>query len=295
MFAIFRSAHPVQLKFIFCPYGELVNNAAPQELHHILRKEELITADLDIIFDGSHRGDILRGKENLVLLRNCAQDIAETTYTERDSSINQLAKNLRSLIGQKAAEMNLLASLLTRDSQELNTYYGTTIFEEQQGFDVLSETDIREAAELVRRSRLIYIAYIDAVAYDKNLKLGNKKLSQIFSPENNANLSKEDKVLIYTLQYVRNRKSEAKSVKQFLKKTATFRAFMVELNVVLEKLYTLGVLTLVVRMDRSKRDANGDVIARRKRYFATSYDKNNLEQKIFFEKFQSVYPGQTFV
>ena len=70
---------------------------------------------------------------------------------------------------------------------------------------------------------------------------------------------------------------------------------MVELNVVLEKLYTLGVLTLVVRMDRSKRDANGDVIARRKRYFATSYDNNNLKQKLFFEKIQSVYPGQTFV
>ena len=70
---------------------------------------------------------------------------------------------------------------------------------------------------------------------------------------------------------------------------------MVELNEVLEKLYTLGVLTLVVRIDRSKRDVYGNVILRRKRYFLTSYDNNNLEQKRFFEKFQTVYPGQTIV
>ena len=229
-----------------------------------------------------------------MLLRNCAQDVAETTYTERDTSINQLAKNLRSIIGQKAAEMNLLASLLTRNSEELRTYYGS-IFEQRQGFDVLTETDIKEAAQLVRRSRLMYVAHLDAVAYDNNLKLGNKKLSKIFTPDINPEISKEEKVLIYTLQYVRNRKSEAKSVKQFLKKNATFRAFLVELNAILDKLYTLGVLKLEVRMDSSKRDVNGDVIVRRKRYFSTNYDNNNPEHVTFLEKFQSVYPGQTFV
>ena len=108
-------------------------------------------------------------------------------------------------------------------------------------------------------------------------------------------MSKEDKILIYTLQYVKNRKSEAKSVKQFLKKSATFRAFIVDLNAVLQKLYTLGVLKIVTREDRSKGDVNGDVIVRRKRYFLTSYDNHNADRKTFLDKYQCVYPGQIFV
>mgnify|MGYP001792053323 CR=1 FL=1 len=70
---------------------------------------------------------------------------------------------------------------------------------------------------------------------------------------------------------------------------------MVDLNVVLEKLYTLGIFKIETRENRSKRNANGEVIVRTKRFFVTSYDDNNPEQKTFLNNFQFVYPGQTIV
>ena len=290
MFQIFRSAYPLQLKYIFKARNIQLNNAAARNLPNVLQKDETGQADMDHIFDESNRADKVQANEKLVLLRNYAQDIAETTYTESDSSVSQLAKNLRSIIGQKAAEMNLLASLLSRTSQQLRTYYGT-IFGNQQGFEVLTTTDISEAAEAVRRSRLIFVTHLDSVSYEYNFVRGNKRLSKIFSPASTSHLSKEIKAQIFTLQYVKNRKSEAKSVKQFLKKNCTFRAFATDLNGILDQLYTLGVLKIEIRENHSKRNANGEVIVRRKRYFATSYDENNVDHRTFLESFQCVYPG----
>ena len=292
LFDIFRSAYPSKLKYVFKPENHL-NNVAQRIIPNVLQKDELERADLDHIFDGSNRAEIVHSNEKLILLRNYAQDIAEATYTDSDSSICQLAKNLRSIIGQKAAEMNLLASLLTRTSQELRTYYGR-IFDNKGGFEVLSVADITEAAEAVRRSRLIYVAHLDAVDYENSFDRGDKRLRKIFSPATTAHLTKELKAQIFTLQYVRNRKSEAKSVKQFLKKNSTFKAFATDLSGILDQLYTLGVLKIEVRENRSKRNANGEVIVRRKRYFATSYNENNPEHRTFLVNFQCVYPGQIF-
>ena len=135
---------------------------------------------MDVVFDGSGRANVLVGKENLVMLRNHAQEIAENTFSEGDSSIDQLSKNLRSLIGQKAAEMNLLANLITRNPQELRDYYHT-IFQQQGGLQMLSRVDITEAVECVRRSRNIYVAYLEAAEYEHNFARGNKEISKIFS------------------------------------------------------------------------------------------------------------------
>ena len=80
MFEIFRSAHPNHLKYLFKASNFQLNNEPLRELPDILRKDELGQADLDYIFDGSNRADMVQGNENFVLLRNYAQDIAETTY-----------------------------------------------------------------------------------------------------------------------------------------------------------------------------------------------------------------------
>ena len=103
------------------------------------------------------------------------------------------------------------------------------------------------------------------------------------------------KALIFTLHYVKDRKSESKSVKQFLKKNATFKSFGEDANEVLNKLIEIGVLKIVVREDRKKRNANGQVIVRRKRYFQTFYDNTKIPHKTFLKDFQRVYPGQTII
>ena len=263
-------------------------------MQQILQNNELTNTHMDAVFDGSGRANVLVGNANLIILRNHAQEIAENTFSEGDSSINQLAKNLRSLIGQKAAEMNLLANLITCNSQELREYYHN-IFHQHAGLQELSRVDITEAVESVSRSRKIYVAYLEAAEYENNFARGNKHMSKIFAPPACGNLSPIRKVLIFTLHYVKNRKSESKSVKQFLKKNITFKAFAEDLDEVLNKLIQLGVLSIVIREDRTKRNANGEVIVRRKRYFQTLYDNENIEHKNFLLDFQRVYPGQSII
>ena len=51
----------------------------------------------------------------------------------------------------------------------------------------------------------------------------------------------------------------------------------------------------MIREDRTKRNANGEVIVRRKRYFQTLYDNENIEHKNFLQDFQRVYPGQSII
>ena len=294
MFTIFREAHPSSLKFVFHNPNQLLHNVVEEDMQQILQNNELTNTHMDAVFDGSGRANVLVGNAKLIILRNYAQEIAENTFSEGDSSINQLAKNLRSLIGQKAAEMNLLANLITRNSQELREYYHN-IFHQHAGLQELSRVDITEAVESVSRSRKIYVAYLEAAEYENNFATGNKHMSKIFAPPACGNLSPIRKVLIFTLHYVKNRKSESKSVKQFLKKNITFKAFAEDLDEVLNKLIQLGVLSIVIREDRTKRNANGEVIVRRKRYFQTLYDNENIEHKNFLRDFQRVYPGQSII
>ena len=294
LFTIFREAHPNSLKFVFHDPNQHLDNVVQEGMQQILQSDELTDAQMNAVFDGSGRANVLVGKANLIMLRNHAQEIAENTFSEGDSSINQLAINLRSLIGQKAAEMNLLANLITRNSQELREYYHT-IFHQQGGLQQLSRVDITEAVETIRRSRKIYVAYLEAAEYENNFARGNKHMAKIFAPSACGNFSSNRKALIFTLHYVKNRKSQSKSVKQFLKKNLTFKAFTEDLDQVLNKLIEIGVLIIETREDRSKRNVNGQVIVRRKRYFKTVYDNANIEHKKFLQDFQRVYPGQCII
>ena len=237
MFKNFRDAHPSSLKFVFHNPNQVLHNVVEEDMQQVLQNNELTDTNMDAVFDGSGRANVLVGNANLIILRNHAQEIAENTFSEGDSSINQLAKNLRSLIGQKAAEMNLLANLITRNSQELREYYHN-IFHQHAGLQVLSRVGITEAVESVSRSRKIYVAYLEAAEYENNFATGNKHMSKIFAPPACGNLSSIRKVLIFTLHYVKNRKSESISVKQFLKKNITFKAFAQDLDEVLNKLTT---------------------------------------------------------
>ena len=202
MFTIFREAHPSSLKFVFHNPNQLLHNVVEEDMQQILQNNELTNTHMDAVFDGSGRANVLVGNAKLIILRNYAQEIAENTFSEGDSSINQLAKNLRSLIGQKAAEMNLLANLITRNSQELREYYHN-IFHQHAGLQELSRVDITEAVESVSRSRKIYVAYLEAAEYENNFATGNKHMSKIFAPPACGNLSPIRKVLIFTLHYVK--------------------------------------------------------------------------------------------
>ena len=60
------------------------------------------------------------------LLHELATEIAEETFSESDTSTQQLERNLVSLIGQKSVEMNMLANLVSMKCDELKTHYETT-------------------------------------------------------------------------------------------------------------------------------------------------------------------------
>ena len=89
------------------------------------------------------------------------------TIIEADSSIEQLDNNLRSLLGQKAAEFNLLASLVTRYIEQLRAHYAT-VFDQKQGKEELEVCNIKEAFHAVRPSRHIFQAFLEAAEFEEN-------------------------------------------------------------------------------------------------------------------------------
>ena len=85
-----------------------------------------------------------------------------------------MERNLKSLIGQKSVEMHMLGKLCSMNSVELHDYF-TNIFNHHGGNVLISKLDLTEAAELVRRSRKIFIAFQEMREFEANfIKLGSK-------------------------------------------------------------------------------------------------------------------------
>ena len=293
MFRTFRGASPNILKFVF--------NREAAEQRRVAEEEEKVQFVMPVMsddqvrttFDGRGRGDNHNYGTKLKLLLQFARDIADDTISDADTSVDQLAKNLRSIIGQKAAEMNLLYSLVTRDSQEIKTYY-EDIFEHHMGYEELCTRDIEEAGELVRRSRQIFLAFMAANQFEETFTKYRSKIPKPFFMRSNMLLPKKTQAMIFSIRYIKGRKSEAKSVKQSLKKNCTFKAFAFEVNDIISALIALGVLKIEQRQVRMKRLVNGEPVVRNAGFYVTTFDDKNNAQRVFLEQFQGVYSGELF-
>ena len=223
----------------------------------------------------------------LKLLKAFAKDIAETTILDTDTSLIQLTKNLVSLIGQKASEMNLLFSLVTLDSLQLKEYYDD-IFMNHNGVVALSDVDIEEAAEAVKRSRGILTAFKETREFEVNFQKGKSKIPPSYFHSRSGSFTPETKAMIFAIRYIKDRESQAKNIKQSLKKNCSFRAFATDLNIVEAKLINLGLL---IRERREKR-LNNNAGVRVYTYYKCVYNPLLDAHKEFLSKFQIIYPGE---
>ena len=100
--------------------------------------------------------------------------------------------------------------------------------------------------------------------------------------------------MIFSLHYILQSKSEAKSTKQSVKKNSSFKTFGQNVHVIISKLLELGVLDTEIKQVRSKRNRNGAEIVRNVRYFKTVLNKDLETHKTFLLKYQGIYPGEVF-
>jgi len=292
MFRIFREHHPQILKFVF----SLENAPDVNEGDDLVADnddviDDVHDGDLDIMFDGLGNGDGNEILPKLMVLRKFAKEIAQQTHTEADSSTEQLEKNLRSLIGQKAVEFNLLGSLVSRSALQIREYY-TNVFTEHHGRIELDECDITEASHTVRRSRRIFQAFLEAEEFEENFLRHKSKMPKAFFIKRNLSLPPLSLAMIFALHYIRGKKTEAKSIKQSLAKNSFFKAFAIKLPEVVAGLTALGVLNTERRMVRKKRDRDGVQVERHVPFFVTLYDADNAAHRLFLEQYQGIYPGE---
>ena len=113
---------------------------------------------------------------NLQYMSISARQIAEETYCSVDCSIHQLERNLKSLIWQKSTEMHMLGKLCSMTSVELRNYYSN----QHEGKVMITRRDLTEAAELVRRSRKIFIAFQEARKFKENVIKMRSKIPRSF-------------------------------------------------------------------------------------------------------------------
>ena len=228
------------------------------------------------------------------LLHELATEIAEETFSESDTSTQQLERNLVSLIGQKSVEMNMLANLVSMKCDELKTHYETTRIQIQR-------IDLLEAAELVRRSRKIILALLEAVEFEENFTRIKSIIPKAVYLKTTIAITRLKKAMIYTLHYIEGKQSAAANVKQSLRKNMSFRALAYDLDVVLLELTTLGVLTIEQRVKRRRvvnpirRHVNEiRIVERRQGFFKTRFNENNENHRNFLDLYQCIYPGALF-
>ena len=99
----------------------------------------------------------------------------------------------------------------------------------------------------------------------------------------NLALPKKTLVMIFALHYTVGKKTESKSIKQSLKKNASFKAFAFALPEVPTALTSIGILDTERRMVRRKRGRNGLEIERSARFFITHYNAENTFHNNFLE------------
>ena len=172
---ICRKHEPKRLKLSFGP-SIAMNDGQGNPLKVMLNeKSELQDQDLRSIFTGEGTASSINDPNLLTLMRNMARAIVEKTITDKDSSVAQETKNLVSILGQKAAEMNLINNIVERNLEEITEYY-ETVFNSDDVTIELQYADIREACHLVETSRLIYQTLIEADEFESNFCKKNSRI-----------------------------------------------------------------------------------------------------------------------
>ena len=116
---ICRSHHPKNLKFRFGQSQEWKEQDHP--LVRILQADGgLQDEDFPQIFTGLGIASSAKDPELLKLVKTLADKIAVETISSKDSNVKQEGRNLVSIIGQKAAEMHLVNSLVSNDIDQLS-------------------------------------------------------------------------------------------------------------------------------------------------------------------------------
>ena len=114
-------------------------------------------------------------------------------------------------------------------------------------------------------------------------------------------ISSLKKGMIFAVNYIDGKTAPAKSVKQSLKKNASFSAFAVDVNVVLTEITNLGILGEVRRVKRKRvviprgRGVNEvNIVERPVKYYTIRFDENDESHKNFLQLYQIIYPGSLF-
>ena len=296
-FSIFREQDPNILKYHFGEY--IPNDENPPGENQNGIPAPVSNDQLNEIFDGD---DVVEDNvsPNLKFLQDIALEMAHDTYTESDCSLDQLQTNLISLIGQKSVEMNMLSHFVSMTCGELQDYYNT-IFNDHDGRIQLERIDIVEASEIVRRSRKIVWALNEVNEFEKNFQKLNPKIPKSYFVKAGVMISSLKKGMIFAVNYIDGKTAPAKSVKQSLKKNASFSAFAVDVNVVLTEITNLGILGEVRRVKRKRvviprgRGVNEvNIVERPVKYYTIRFDENDESHKNFLQLYQIIYPGSLF-
>ena len=171
---ICRKHEPKRLKFSFGPSIGIDGQENPLKVM-LNEKSELQNQDLSSIFTGEGTASSMNDPNLLTLMRNMARARGEKTITDKDSSVAQETKNLVSILGQKAAEMNLINNIVERNLEEITEYY-ETVFNSDDVTIELQNADIREACHIVETSRLIYQTLIEADEFESNFCKKNSRI-----------------------------------------------------------------------------------------------------------------------
>ena len=162
-----------------------------------------------------------------------------------------------------------------------------TVFNHRNGNINLTEIDIREGAHLIRVSRKIYQVLVEANEFEKNFCLKNSRIPKTYFRGKGKSLSLKDKAEIYALHYITKSTALAKAVNQSLSRNNSFKAFGLPVQNVLRSLKTRKLVDVY---STGELYANG----RHKKKYKTSYNVDDPEHVLFFEKYQGIYPGQVF-
>jgi hypothetical protein len=170
-------------------------------------------------------------------LKDNAQTIAEETVTDKDSQLDQLQQDLVSIIGQKTAEMHLIAILFDYTASELATFFDT-IFSSPDPTVYLTPTDVKEATYLVRTSRHIFHPIVDAYEFESNFRRKRSRMPKTYFLKATATLTTGDRADIFALRFIGKSKADTKSVNQTITRNSSFKSFGLSLSTVIDRLRT---------------------------------------------------------
>ena len=139
---------------------------------------------------------------------------------------------------------------------------------------------------MVRTSREVFKAIVDADEFERNFSGQRSRMPKTFFLRSTTSLSTEDKADIFALRCISKSKAVAKSVRQSLKRNSSFNSFGLPLSEVLERLEKRQFISSV----NGEKDADNKISKR----YKVSYNNANSHHKEFLQKFQYIFPGETF-